>query len=99
MSLRSLAASSYSASELEQICLYDVAPIVYRNLLSVAGEWAGFDKTWLANSILKRRRRWWRPMDWLTGIGIGKILMCHFTGVQADWQEILKRVERIRADG
>lgn len=49
-----LAESSYREAELEWILRHEVAPILGANLLSVAGEWAGFDQDWLASRILER---------------------------------------------
>jgi hypothetical protein len=52
-----LAASPYSLDELH--------PALYPNLLSVAGEWAGFDDAWLVERILdvRRRPRWRRRIS------------------------------------
>jgi len=36
--------SGYSIDELRHIYLYEVAPAVFGNLLTAAGEWAGFDE-------------------------------------------------------
>jgi len=41
------ALSGYTIAELRDIYLYEVAPVVSPNLLTVAGEWAGFDEHWL----------------------------------------------------
>ena len=49
--------SGYTIPELEAICRSEVAPVVSGNLLSVAGEWAGFDSAWLEEEILRRLRR------------------------------------------
>ncbi len=45
--------SGYSLAQLRRIYLFDVAPVVYRNLLCVAGEWAGFDRAWLHAAIVE----------------------------------------------
>ena len=42
-----LRASGYSVEQLQEIYFYEVAPVVYPNLLSVAGAWSGFDAEWL----------------------------------------------------
>ncbi len=44
--------SGYSIEELHKIYQTEVAPIVYINLLSPAGEWAGFDELWLHEKII-----------------------------------------------
>lgn len=57
-----LAASPYSLEALRDILMDDVHPALYPNLLSVAGEWAGFDETWLVERIeaVGRQPRWRR---------------------------------------
>jgi len=46
--------SGYSFEKLKQIDYEEVAPVVYPNTLSVAGEWAGFNEEWLIEEIVKR---------------------------------------------
>lgn len=59
---RVLARSGYADAELDAILRYEVGPVLTPNLLSVAGEWAGFDVDWLAERIaLRPRPAWWRP--------------------------------------
>jgi hypothetical protein len=60
--VRTLAASPYSLDELHEMLMYDVHPALYRNLMSVAGEWAGFDEAWLVERIaaVRRQPRWRR---------------------------------------
>jgi hypothetical protein len=43
--------SPYSLEEVKNINKYEVFPVLQPNLLSVAGEWAGFQEEWLINSI------------------------------------------------
>ena len=45
--------SPYSLQEIKRINKYEVFPILQRNLLSVAGEWAGFNEKWLIEEIIK----------------------------------------------
>jgi hypothetical protein len=52
-----LARSPYSVAELHEIELWEVAPVVGANLLSVAGAWAGFDPEWLFAACEKRAER------------------------------------------
>jgi hypothetical protein len=49
--------SGYSVGELREIYLFEVAPVVSPNLLTVAGEWAGFDHDWLFAEATRRARR------------------------------------------
>ena len=51
---RVLAQSKYDLDTLRSIYLFEVAPVVYQNLLCVAGAWAGFDPEWLFSEIIKR---------------------------------------------
>jgi hypothetical protein len=57
--------SPYSLEEVKAINMYEVFPVLHPNLMSVAGEWAGFDQEWLVDEILllvkknSRIRRWW----------------------------------------
>lgn len=58
--VRTLAASPYPLDALHEMLMYDVHPALYMNLMSVAGEWAGFDETWLLERIeaVRRQPRW-----------------------------------------
>lgn len=60
--VRTLAASPYPLNALHEMLMYDVHPALYMNLMSVAGEWAGFDETWLLERIeaVRRQPRWRR---------------------------------------
>lgn len=46
--------SPYNFEEVKTINKYEVFPILQTNLLSVAGEWAGFDEEWLIGKITAR---------------------------------------------
>jgi hypothetical protein len=56
--------SDLHISELKGIDLYEVFPVLKGNLLSVAGEWNGFDEKWLNESCtkayLKRKNNFFR---------------------------------------
>ena len=57
--------SPYTLDELKEILSDEVAPVVSVNLMSVAGEWAGFDEAWLVDSIqtkIKRRSTFRKKM-------------------------------------
>lgn len=59
--LRAMAAalhgSGYTHAQWQAILHTELAPVLGPNLLSVAGEWAGFDAAWLEAAILSRRAR------------------------------------------
>ena len=65
-----LADSQYSIEELETILIDEVYPICKYNLLSVAGEWAGFDQEWLEQRILRRLNS---PLRRLHSLNLGRI--------------------------
>jgi hypothetical protein len=52
-----LADCGYRAGQLEEILYRELHPVLLGNLLSVAGEWAGFDPEWLEAQILGRAPR------------------------------------------
>jgi hypothetical protein len=45
--------SPYSLEEVKEINKYEIFPVLQENLLSVAGEWSGFDEKWLITTILE----------------------------------------------
>ena len=63
---RILAESPYSRDQLRTILHDEVYPICKDNLLSMVGNWSGFDLAWLEARILARRRppRHWP--DWMS---------------------------------
>ena len=79
--------SGYSIAELNEIYLYEVAPVVYANLLTPAGAWAGFDKTWLHAEVSKRaesRGLWLRFWVWT---GVARKIMTYAT--EEHWNKII----------
>ncbi len=60
--VRTLAASPFSLDELHEMLMYDVHPVLYSNLMSMAGEWGCFDEAWLTERVLAVREqpRWRR---------------------------------------
>ena len=56
-------ASGYSVDELDAILWRELCPVLYVNLLPVAGEWSGFDMAYVEQQILAhpagRLRQWW----------------------------------------
>ena len=68
--------SGYSEREIRQIDYEEVGPVLVGNLLSMVGEWAGFDEAALLAAVSKRaaknvkiRTRF--PIRWLWQRGIG----------------------------
>lgn len=50
--------AGYTLVEARDIWRFEVTPAVRFNLLSVAGEWAGWDREWLVDRILGMRSGW-----------------------------------------
>jgi len=71
--------SGYEVEELREIYLFEVAPVVFPNLLSIAGEWAGFDEEWLVHEVTKQARRRSPVLRTLVKLGIGKWIMTYAT--------------------
>ena len=84
---RVLAASNYSEDELEFILRYEVAPVLSVNLMSVAGEWAGFDQDWIASEILKRERSWRRRIPSYIG----------FRMIRGEWNQVRSLLGPLRS--
>ena len=59
-----LAESPFSREELARILFREVHPLLVFNLLSVAGQWGGFDPAWLTAEI-RRKQSHWRIRAWL----------------------------------
>jgi hypothetical protein len=53
-----------SAADIDRLFYYDVFPIVWANLFTVAGDWYPFDGEWLLESIAARRK--WAVWRWVT---------------------------------
>jgi hypothetical protein len=53
--------SPYTLTQIRLIESYEVAPILLPNLMSLAGEWAGFDREWLKEQIIAQK---YKSSDW-----------------------------------
>ena len=88
---RAATESGYSLAELDEIYLYEVAPVVSGNLLTPAGVWDGFEDDWLHAEARKRaesRSHWLRFWVWTS---FGRKLMTYAT--EKHWQEIIALVQ------
>lgn len=85
-----LARSKYGLSELEDIYLLEVAPVVHGNLRQPAGTWTGFDREWLRQAVLshlaKRDHR-----------AVSRLRRAYMTQLVADqWRDVMRFVEALR---
>jgi hypothetical protein len=61
-----LASGPFTESEYEDILRDEIMPVCQRNLLDIAGEWAGFDEAWLREKLVPRiNKRSNRVLGWL----------------------------------
>jgi hypothetical protein len=90
--VRLLAASPYTLDELDQILTEEVYPVCRWNLLSVAGEWAGFDLDWLEGRILRRSRS---PLRWLRRHNVAKVTQY----LSPEWQATRAEIHASRRQG
>ncbi len=86
--------SGYSLEELEKIFTEEVAPVVYSNLFSMTGEWAGFDSKWLHQRIIENIEKTESDFfyrKWIQS-SAGKFLMTRMT--QEEWKTLVKTYRR-----
>lgn len=90
---RVLDESGYDLPTLQGIMEDEVAPVVFRNLVCVAGVWDGFDEDWLFERIETRLRRQTR-----LGHHLSRLRRRGMTAlVRDDWAEVLRRLSLLRA--
>jgi hypothetical protein len=82
--------SGYNIVELRDIYLFEVAPVVFLNLLTVAGEWAGFDEEWLFAEATKRAKKQNLILRAMVRLGVGKWLMTYAT--EGHWAKLVELV-------
>lgn len=85
--------SGYSIDTLHNIYLYEVAPVVYTNLLCPAGVWDGFDESWLHQKIIASLR---------SRSSLGKIFLklnrrAMTYASKESWDMLIQRVKELRA--
>lgn len=89
-----LKSSPYNKEELLKICIYEVAPAVSRNLLSIAGEWGAFDPEWLQEKIIKKSPNsndYLNPSTWRKITGSIQSSLIKTSG----WNKIVNKFENL----
>lgn len=86
-----LAGSPYSIDELDAILLWEVYPACRGNLISLAGEWAGFDSEWLESRILQKPS----PVGVAWAATVGRLGRVSST----EWRQVKRRIRSIRETG
>jgi hypothetical protein len=88
---RILAESGYADEELESILYREVFPVCIGNLMSLAGEWAGFPLEWLEERILRNRGdETPTPPGFVDKFGLSLI------GIGSDWKKVLALLPEAR---
>lgn len=80
-----LSQAPYSVEQLEFILIDEVYPVCRYNLLSLAGEWQGFDSEWLKTRILCRLAS---PFRFLHPLNLGRI----FIRTSTEWRATRKAI-------
>ncbi len=85
---QTLADSPYALDALHDMLMYDIHPALHPNLMSVAGEWAGFDDDWLLARVAQVRRqpRWRRRLSHL-----------FVRSIRDDWRAVAAMTVDLRA--
>lgn len=85
-----LAQSPYTVEQLETVLIEEVYPICKYNLLSVAGEWSGFDPIWLEGQILKRLKSRFRLFHFFN---LGKFTI----RLSSEWRATKAGIAKLRS--
>lgn len=83
--------SNLDLDELKTIDLYEVFPTLQMNLLSPAGEWAGFDSTWLNDKCMSNYEKRIRSKIFRMKTELRNKV--HYRMRKRHWQEIEKRIK------
>jgi hypothetical protein len=86
--------SGLTIEELWRVYSREVAPVVYMNLYSVAGQWSGFSPDWLRTEIVRNLRDRPRRTRFWTLFPITRCLMLSQT--DDDWKKLVAIVRRHR---
>ncbi len=82
--------SPFSFKEVKRINKEEVFPVLFTNLLSVAGVWTGFQEEWLINAIsqkLKKRTRFNRLLNNIPYIGMKWMFMDYWRKIKVEYHK------------
>ena len=86
--------SPYAIEELENILYQEVAPVVSINLLSISGQWSGFDPDWLFKAInthlVENHSFIYRIKNWFSHL-------FHKNYIDSQWQKLKPEILKLRA--
>ncbi len=89
-----MADSGLTLEELGRVYSYEVAPVVFMNVYSVAGQWVGFSPDWLRTEIVRNLRDRPRRTRFWTLFPITRFLMLSQT--DDHWKKLVAIVRRRR---
>lgn len=83
-----------NSEQLEWIFRLELAPVLARNQLSVAGEWRAFDENQLLTRLVihKRRLRGWRKGFWTLFSGLTTMM------TRYRWNQLMERLMTARSE-
>jgi hypothetical protein len=91
-----MADSELTLDELRQVYVEEVAPVVSPNLLTIAGEWVGFDEAWLCSNITSNLRDRPRSTKFWSWFPLTRGPMLYAT--ERHWRKLIELVRKYRAD-
>lgn len=86
----SLRALNIPSATLSRMLRHDVFPILYPNLLSVAGTWDVFDEDWLLGEVERRRAT---GNGWVKGLAEFAVWLTVGRMVTSVWGQVVERLE------
>ncbi|QUJ68656.1 hypothetical protein KDD30_05980 [Photobacterium sp. GJ3] len=89
--VRTCVASPYAVETLKSILFDEVSPALYQNVLSVAGEWAGFDENWLVARIVQIKSAPYASVCRILNL---RLQWFHRSYLRKHWHEIEIRILR-----
>ncbi|RDH45119.1 DUF7079 family protein [Zooshikella ganghwensis] len=91
---KQLLQTPFTESELNEILIYDVAPVCYGNLLATTGVWEGFDKEWLFSEIQNNKSKNQKIFRLKC-----KLIKCFYgSALQSQWTIVLEKLRNLRSD-
>lgn len=84
--------SPYSFDEVKAIHKYEGFPVLPANLNSIAGDWAGFDESWLINKITSRLNK----QTWVDNLGLEVKYLMNSWMTSGYWRKVKKIYSEIK---
>jgi hypothetical protein len=93
---RIMANTDLTIEQLHEIYCVEVAPVVWPNMLAVAGVWNGFDEEWLCSQIIRNlRKRPRRTRFWSSFRPTQRVMLY---GTDQYWTRLVELVRKYREE-